>query len=177
MNTLNSKARGVDVIAEGHRLRWTKQLALRGRGRSYDEHGVCGKQRLVVSSDLKSFMASAGKLFPGAKIRTVGVDAQGEQWVTKVIDQLSKYDAETFTTRHLGQLLGKPWRELSSNLMRHPNFMDALGAVNLQKEYLSRSFIALGRFGKRLRRLPSPILTNLFDGGLRHWCWLSPECS
>jgi hypothetical protein len=139
MNTLNSKARGVDVIAEGHRLR--------GRGRSYDEHGVCGKQRLVVSSDLKSFMASAGKLFPGAKIRTVGVDAQGEQWVTKVIDQLSKYDAEACTTRHLGQLLGKPWRELSSNLMRHPNFMDALGTLGW------RYVTGKGRGGSRFERI------------------------
>ena len=48
MTTLSSKAHGVDIIAEGHRLRWTKQLALRGRARSYDEHGMCGKQRLVV---------------------------------------------------------------------------------------------------------------------------------
>ena len=70
MTTLNSKARGVDRIADGHRLRWTKQLALRGRGRSYDEHGNCGKQRLVVSSDLKGFMSSAHILFPGAKFAT-----------------------------------------------------------------------------------------------------------
>ena len=47
MRTLNSQARGVDSIADGHALRWTKQLALRGRARAYDENGVCGKQRLV----------------------------------------------------------------------------------------------------------------------------------
>ena len=146
MNTLNSKARGVDVIAEGHRLRWTKQLALRGRGRSYDEHGVCGKQRLVVSSDLKSFMANAGKLFPGAKIKTVGV-AHGDQWVAKVIDQLSKYDAETLTTKHLGQLLGKPWRELSSNVLRQPNFMDALETLGW------RYVPGKGRGGSRFERV------------------------
>ena len=40
MTTVNSKAKGVDAIAEGHRLRHTKQLALRGRGRCYDEKGV-----------------------------------------------------------------------------------------------------------------------------------------
>jgi hypothetical protein len=147
MNTLNSKARGVDVIAEGHRLRWTKQLALRGRGRSYDEHGVCGKQRLVVSSDLKSFMANAGKLFPGAKITTVGVNAQGDQWVAKVIDQLSKYDAETFTTKHLSQLLGKPWRELSSNVLRQPHFMDALETLGW------RYVPGRGRGGSRFERV------------------------
>jgi hypothetical protein len=147
MNTLNSKARGVDIIAEGHRLRWTKQLALRGRGRSYDEHGVCGKQRLVVSSDLTSFMANAGKLFPGAKITTVGVNALGDQWVAKVLEQLSKCDADALTTKHLGQLLGKPWRELSSNVLRQANFMDAL--VTLGWRYVP----GRGRGGSRFERV------------------------
>jgi hypothetical protein len=70
MSTLNSKAHGVDVIALGHRLRWTKQLALRGRARSYDEHGMCGKQRLVVSSDLTTFCQRRSKNQPdgGAKV-------------------------------------------------------------------------------------------------------------
>jgi hypothetical protein len=63
MRTLNSKAEGVDSIADGHALRWTKQLALRGRARLYDENCVCGKQRLVVGSDLKRFMLNASKLF------------------------------------------------------------------------------------------------------------------
>ena len=34
MRTLNSKARGVDLIAEGHALRYTKQMALRGNARN-----------------------------------------------------------------------------------------------------------------------------------------------
>ena len=48
MRNLNSKADGVDLVADGHALRWTKQLALRGRARFYDANGVCSKQRLVV---------------------------------------------------------------------------------------------------------------------------------
>src|SRR6516162_1154054 len=36
MKTVNSKAEAIDLIGEGHRLRWTKQMALRGRGRYYD---------------------------------------------------------------------------------------------------------------------------------------------
>jgi len=36
MSTMNSKAPGVDIYAEGNKLRWTKQLALRGRARTYD---------------------------------------------------------------------------------------------------------------------------------------------
>jgi hypothetical protein len=102
---------------------------------------------LVVSSDLKSFMANAGKLFPGATIKTVGVGTQEDQWVAKVLDQLSKYDAETFTTKHLGQLLRKPWRELSSNVLRQPNFTDAL--VTLGWCYVP----GRGRGGSRFERI------------------------
>ena len=68
MRTLNAKARGVDMIAEGHVLRWTKQLALRGKARFYDAQGVCGKQRLVIGSDLKRFSMNVSRLFPNAKI-------------------------------------------------------------------------------------------------------------
>ena len=50
MRTLNTKSHGVDLIGEGHILRWTKQLALRGRGRFYDEQGNCGHQRLVTQA-------------------------------------------------------------------------------------------------------------------------------
>ena len=91
MKTLNSKAKGVDLIGEGHRLRWTKQLALRGRGRSYDQRGLCGKQRLVISSDLKSFMTNAARLFPGANIRTAGVYSKSTR-VALLIQILSKPD-------------------------------------------------------------------------------------
>ena len=55
MKVLNSRARAVDTLQEGDLLRWTKQMALRGRGRSYDEHGVCGHQKLVCSGDLNGF--------------------------------------------------------------------------------------------------------------------------
>ena len=118
MSTLNSKARGVDIIAEGHRLRWTKQLALRGNGRSYDEHGMCGKQRLVVSNDLKTFMSNAGRLFPGASITTAGDFIEGTTMTDVVIKVLS--DAQlpnTVTTKQIGKLIRKPWRSVSSNVL------------------------------------------------------------
>ena len=85
--------------------------------------------------------------FQERRSTTVGVGAQGDQWVAKVIDQLSKYDAETFTTKHLGQLLGKPWRELSSNVLRQPNFMDALDTLGW------RYVTGRGRGGSRFERV------------------------
>jgi hypothetical protein len=147
MTTLNSKSSTVDIIADGSRLRWTKQMALRGRGRSYDEHGNCGKQRLVVSSDLKSFTANAHTLFPGAKITTVGDYTEGATWAHKVIEILNRPEiGETLTTKELGKLLGKPWRAITNKVLT-PDFENAL--VSLGWRYVSGK----GRNGSRFERV------------------------
>src|SRR6516164_7436307 len=134
MKTLNSKAQGVDLIGEGHRLRWTKQMALRGRGRSYDQHGMCGKQRLVISSDLKSFMANASKLFPDANIRTAGVYTKTTR-VALLIEILSNPNLPSkLTSKDISKLIeaktGKrtPWRTVSSNVLTE-EFGRALDAI------------------------------------------------
>jgi hypothetical protein len=153
MKTLNSKASGVDLIGEGHRLRWTKQLALRGRGRTYDQHGLCGKQRLVISSDLKSFMANAARLFPGANIRTAGVYSKSTR-VALLIQILSKLDLPTkLTTKDISRLMeaetGKrvPWRTVSSNVLTE-DFGRALEAIGW------RYVPGKGRGGSHFERIP-----------------------
>ena len=93
MKALTSKSPGVEAISEGHRLRWSKQLALRGRARTYDEHGMCGKQRLVVACELQGFMANVGTLFPGANVRIVGARENATS-SERVIDLLSRSTAE-----------------------------------------------------------------------------------
>jgi hypothetical protein len=45
MTSSGSGSDDVRRIREGHLLRWTKQMALRGRSREFDENGVCGTQR------------------------------------------------------------------------------------------------------------------------------------
>ena len=134
MKTLSSKAPGWVLIEEGHRLRWTKQMALRGRGRSYDQHGMCGKQRLVISSDLKGFMSNVTKLFPGANIRTAGVYTKTTR-VGLVIEILSNPDLPPkLTTKDISRLIeaktGKrtPWRTVSSNVLT-ADFSRALEAI------------------------------------------------
>ena len=134
MTTLNSKAEAVDLIGEGHRLRWTKQMALRGRGRSYDQHGNCGKQRLVISSDLKSFMSNAARLFPGANIRTAGAYTKTTR-VALLIEILSNPDLPSkLTSKEISKLIeaktGKrtPWRTVSSNVLTK-EFGRALDAI------------------------------------------------
>ena len=145
MRTLHSKARGVDSIADGHRLRWTKQLALRGRARFYDENGVCGKQRVVISSDLKRFRANAYRLFPGAKIRTVG--DTNATLSTRIIEILSTTPDDVVTTKTLAKRIGKPWRKVSSKIMT-PDFQSTLYLLGWR--YVSFK----GKRGAHFERIP-----------------------
>ena len=108
MKAISSTTSAMEIYRLGHRLRWVKQMALRGRARCYDEHGVCGKMRLVVSCELGSFMANVGKLFPGANVRVTGA-GEGGTWGEKVIAILSGSTAPVVTTSELGKLLSKPW--------------------------------------------------------------------
>jgi hypothetical protein len=147
MRTLNSKACGVDSIADGHALRWTKQLALRGRARLYDENGVCGKQRLVVGSDLKRFIASAPVLFPGAKIRTVGDLPDGTTWATRVLELLNKTQERVLTSKDLSKFLGKPWRSVSHDVLT-AEFLSSIEGLGWR--YVSQK----GRRGARFERIP-----------------------
>lgn len=146
MRAPNSKAGGVDAIAEGHLLRWTKQLALRGRARVYDANGLCGKQRLVVSSDLKRFMAHAGVLFPGAKITTEGNLSDHATWITRILELLSKTQDRVVRTKDFKKLVGRPWRDLRSNVLT-ADF--EIGVMALGWRYVS----AKGRNGARFERL------------------------
>jgi hypothetical protein len=146
MRTLNSKALGVDSIAAGHTLRWTKQLALRGRARLYDEHGMCGKQRLVVGSDLRRFMASVPTLFPGAKITTAGDLSNTTTWITKILKLLNNTQDRVLTSKALSTLIGKPWRQISPDVLTL-DFLSALGALGWR--YVSLK----GRAGSRFERI------------------------
>jgi hypothetical protein len=112
-----------------------KQMALRGRGRCYDQHGLCSKQRLVISSELKSFMANASKLFPGANIRTAGVYTRTTK-VSLLIEILSNPDLPPkLKTKDISRVIeaktGKrtPWGVVSSNVLTEEfsRSLDSLG--------------------------------------------------
>jgi hypothetical protein len=128
MKTLTSKSPGVEAISEGHRLRWSKQLALRGRARTYDEHGMCGKQRLVVACELQGFMANVGTVFPGAKVRITGA-GDDTTLIEKVLQRLSGETTRTvITTAEIGALIERAWRKVSSRMLT-PAFMSALDGI------------------------------------------------
>jgi hypothetical protein len=126
MTTLRSHAPGVDNISKGSVLRQTKQMALRGNARNYDENGVCGKQRLVISSDLKRFAPNMKQIFPGANITITG--AQGTTWITKVLAVLGNTKERVLTTKEMSRLLDKPWRKLSDHVLK-PQFQSAAEAM------------------------------------------------
>jgi hypothetical protein len=156
MRTLNSKARGVDLIADGHVVRWTKQLALRGRARSYDENGACGKQRLVVGSDLKRLVANAEKLFPGARIRTVGNHSDNTTLDTKILELLNKTPEQVLSTRDLSKLISKPWRSVSRNVLTE-EFLGVLSVIGWR--YVSLK----GPGGSRFERIAPIAVPETLD--------------
>lgn len=153
MTTVNSKANGlVDIFADGHRQRWTKQMALRGSGRTYDEHGNCGKQRLVISSDLKSFMSQSPKLFPGATVRVLDDYREDNTWSERVLRVFSDADLpSTVTSPQLSMLLDRKWGTISKRVMT-PQFMASLTALGW--EYIPGRGKRASVFKKTLGRSP-----------------------
>ena len=67
MRAINKTASAVVDILEGHTLSWLKQMALRGKSRTFDERGRCGRQKLVVAGDQHRLLSNLKILFPGAK--------------------------------------------------------------------------------------------------------------
>ena len=148
MTTLNSKPKGVVAIHEGHILRWFKQMSLRGNARNYDEHGVCGKQRLVVSGDPKRFMSNAPKLFPGAIITTVNCPTNKTTWSARAFDMFNSAKETILTTTEIGDRLGRQWRKIAHRITT-PEFLRSIGALGWKYDPQK------GRSGSRFVRIAS----------------------
>jgi hypothetical protein len=136
MGALNSKATAVDIIQEGHLLRWTKQMALRGRGRSYDAQGVCGHQKVVCCGDFKNLLARSNELFPGAQIKYISPEDSNQTQAEALLEILSRPGLPPkLMTGWISQQMGRPWRDIRSNVMKAP-----VGKMiqNLGWEYVSR---------------------------------------
>jgi hypothetical protein len=119
MKAHNSHAPEVNLLQDGHILRWTKQMALRGKGRHYDENGVCGHQKLVCSGNVKKFMTYAHVLFPGAHVECIKNDATKQTMEDTLLEILGRPNLpKKLTQSHLGQLMGRPWREISHHVLR-----------------------------------------------------------
>jgi hypothetical protein len=100
---------------------------------------------LVVGSDLKKFMANATKLFPGARITTVGNHPDNTTLANRIIELLSNTPESTVTTKVLGRLLGKAWRDVVGRILT-PEFQRSILALGWR--YVSLR----GRLGSRFER-------------------------
>jgi hypothetical protein len=144
MSTLHSSAPNVDAIANGHLLRHFKQMALRGNARHYDEHGVCGKQRLAIACDLERLLANVEVLFPGAKVHFASPDGTLAEKVLGFLNDQPE-STMTITTTALGNGIDRQWGKISKKLMT-PKFVRAVKAIGWQ--YVS----VKGRGGSRFER-------------------------
>lgn len=148
MRTMRSKAAGVDAIANGHALRYTKQMALRGKARFYDAKGMCGVQRLVIADDIQRFSANVSSLFPGAKVQYEGNTTAIAQWSVRVTEKLRDASLPSpLSTWRLSDLLGKPWREVSRNVLT-VDFKKTIGDLGW------RYVPGRGRKGSHFERTP-----------------------
>jgi hypothetical protein len=134
MNTLNSKSAQVDSLHEGHLLRWTKQMALRGKGRNFDEHGVCGHQKVVCAGSADQYerlVANAPQLFPGAKIATAGGHGSTEEtYAEKLLALLSTPGLpNTISTKWIGEQVGAPWRDWGRKVLKRPETQACLQSL------------------------------------------------
>jgi hypothetical protein len=153
MSSLHSKACGVDMIADGHTNGWNKQMALRGRARQYDENGVCGKQRLVVGSDLKRFMLNVEKLFPGAKVPTIGAFSDNSTLADRILGLLSKTQDRVLTTKAIAPVIERDWRQVSPDVLT-PFFRKRLEVLGW-KYVPVKGKVGRGKLGTRFERLQS----------------------
>jgi hypothetical protein len=134
LRSLRSKAPLIDNFEEGQLLRHLKQMSLRGNGRNYDEHGVCGKQKLVICApEPKRLLTHYGRLFPGARPPLVGESTSKtrEQQLYEILSRPGLPD--TLTTQWVGQQMKTNWGDVSKNLMHQESVQNAI--ANLGWEY------------------------------------------
>lgn len=103
-------------------------MALRGRSREFDESGVCGAQKLVVTGDLRLLMGNLQRVFPGARVRSEeGAVTSGRHKKITALDKLLRYLSTAglpsrVDTKQIADHFGRPWREFSGDLTRNPEF-------------------------------------------------------
>jgi hypothetical protein len=136
MKTLNSKSPHVVKLREGHLLRWTKQMALRGKGRNFDEHGVCGHQKVVCAGSADQFerlVANAQQLFPGAEISTDGHASTEDTYAEKLITILSTPGLpDSISTKWIGENVGAPWWRWGRKALKRPKTRSCLQSLGLR---------------------------------------------
>jgi hypothetical protein len=134
MDALHSASTEVDWIGQGHILRWVRQMALRGRGRAFDEHGVCGEQRVVISGgrgSLERLVLHMNQLFPGAKLtisrnRDLSRYGHRERLLIALSDPMLPHE---LPAGRVGELMDVDWRDIAGHIMKRDTkrMLEAIG--------------------------------------------------
>ena len=130
-------------------------MALRGRARQFDEHGVCGHQKLVTSADRTRLLANFDRLFPGAKLTIVDTKTEQKTQAEALLSLLSRPGLPTvLSTKWITQQMRTPWRQVTQHLSA-----DVKRAIeNLGWRYVSRK----GRLGSTFERIaPMSVMAGL----------------
>jgi hypothetical protein len=121
MSTTNTKSDEVTRISEGHLLRWTKQMGMRGCARRFNAQGMCGKQKIVVTGDYERLLLNVGLLFPGSKLSPSRPDYDLSRYTTrrrKLLEFLSDPKLPPVVpVSRVGEAIGVTWRDVSSSLI------------------------------------------------------------
>jgi hypothetical protein len=118
----NSTPKEVQLATEGHLLRHTKQMGMRGRARSFDHEGVCGEQVLVLTCEFERLLVHADQLFPGANLSKWGRTKDHFESLTQpqmLLEILTDPDApDRISGDEIAQRMGlQKWGNVSTNAM------------------------------------------------------------
>ena len=128
MSNVNTRQTLFTTIKNGDLLRWSKQLAMRGAARNFDEHGVCGRMKLVAIGELDLWMQSHGLMFPGASFdmsEATKAKAKADGGSQAVAAYILDHKGDGFTSKelcgatginpsHLAKYLKSPHRQISA---------------------------------------------------------------
>ena len=133
MSNVNTRQALFTTIKNGDLLMWSKQLAMRGAARNFDDHGVCGKMKLVAIGELDLWMQCHGLMFPGASFdmsEATKAKAKADGRSTAVAAFILDHKGDGFTSKELCEASGV----LPSNLakaLKSPLVKSALTCAGL----------------------------------------------
>jgi hypothetical protein len=110
------------MAGEGHLLRFMKQMGMRGRARSFDQHGICGKQVLVLTCEFDRLLINADQLFPGATLSKWGRTQEHFESLTQsgmLLEILTDPNVpDRISGNEIAQRMGlEKWGSVSTNAM------------------------------------------------------------
>jgi hypothetical protein len=133
MSNVNTRQTLFTTIKNGDLLRWSKQLAMRGSARNFDENGVCGKMKLVAIGELDLWMQSHGLMFPGATFdmsEATKAKAKAAGGAQAVAAYILDHRGDGFTSRELCETAGVLPAHLARYL-KSPTVKAALASAGL----------------------------------------------